>query len=271
MISKFSIGLSPGQWLAQELKRRTEKNPSYSLRAFARWLGIPSGRLSELLGGKRDIGPRLAARLSERLFPNPADRQWWANLVTEHQKERARLRKLSHFASLAAHTTDYTELSEDTLVAITDWYHYAILNLIRTDDFKPDASWIGARLNLRTSVVQTALKRLERLNLIKHENGTIVRTEAKLTTTQDVPSQAIREAHRQNLARASEALNHVPVDQRDITSICLTVSPDKLPQAKKLISNFRRNFAELMEAGKKSDVFQLSIAFFPLTRKVDEP
>ena len=58
-------------WLRQEFSARQAKNRRYSQRAFARHLEIPSGRLSELLSGKRRLTASLARRLGMKLAYPP--------------------------------------------------------------------------------------------------------------------------------------------------------------------------------------------------------
>ena len=45
------------EYLNQELARRAQRNPRYSLRAFARFLGTDFSAFSKMLRGKRPIGP----------------------------------------------------------------------------------------------------------------------------------------------------------------------------------------------------------------------
>src|SRR4051812_48965791 len=42
-------------FLYDEYRRRSAKNPAYSLRAFAKSVGLTSSELSKLLGGKRRL------------------------------------------------------------------------------------------------------------------------------------------------------------------------------------------------------------------------
>ena len=49
--------------LQDELVRRTQKNPGYSLRAFARMLGIQSGFLSKRVLGQRRGTPATVMRI----------------------------------------------------------------------------------------------------------------------------------------------------------------------------------------------------------------
>ncbi len=52
------------EFLLRAFDERKEKNPRYSLRAFARSLGVSSGQLSEILSGKRPLSHKLARRIS---------------------------------------------------------------------------------------------------------------------------------------------------------------------------------------------------------------
>ena len=55
------------RYLIDELARRRAKNRRYSLRAFARALGVDGGFLSRLLAGKALLAIEKADRLSRRL------------------------------------------------------------------------------------------------------------------------------------------------------------------------------------------------------------
>ena len=53
--------------LLDELTRRKNKNPSYSLRAYARDLGISSTSLSDVLSAKRNLSRKNALKVAEKL------------------------------------------------------------------------------------------------------------------------------------------------------------------------------------------------------------
>ena len=60
--------------LATELTRRQSRNPSYSLRSFAKALGISATALSEALNGKRCLRRDSAQKIADRLAIPPEDR-----------------------------------------------------------------------------------------------------------------------------------------------------------------------------------------------------
>jgi hypothetical protein len=59
--------------LGAELRRRRERNPRYSLRAFARALGTHHSTLSQILARRRRLTPRAVRRLGGRLGLAPAE------------------------------------------------------------------------------------------------------------------------------------------------------------------------------------------------------
>jgi uncharacterized protein (TIGR02147 family) len=110
-----------------------------------------------------------------------------------------------------------------------------------------------------------ALDRLERLKLIKYQNDRYIRTQNKVCTPSDIPNEAIKKYHRQNINRALEALDNINFDERDITSIIMPIEKAKLAEAKKMIRNFRREMSLFLEAkeGGGDQVYSLNIQLFP--------
>lgn len=72
ILTNMSID-DPIEFLKDQFLNRREKNPSYSLRAFASKLGIPAGRLSELFSRKRKLTYATAKKIAERLELNPIE------------------------------------------------------------------------------------------------------------------------------------------------------------------------------------------------------
>lgn len=65
---------------------RKDKNPRYSLRAFARSLGVSSGQLSEILSGKRPLSHKLARRIAIALALTEEESQKLIFLVSQQSQ-----------------------------------------------------------------------------------------------------------------------------------------------------------------------------------------
>lgn len=75
--------------LRQEMQKRLERNPSYSLRAFARDLGILPNRLISVLNRKYGISPKAALYLAEKLGFDQKQTELFCDLVRiEHARSR---------------------------------------------------------------------------------------------------------------------------------------------------------------------------------------
>ncbi len=115
-------------WLRREYAKRRTRNTGYSLRAFARDLQIPSGRLSEILSGRRTLTRKMANRFAQKVGLLPGDHEQLMQQIGRH-------------VSAPKPAADLHALREDEFFAIADWEHYAILGLMKTKSFKSGQSY----------------------------------------------------------------------------------------------------------------------------------
>ncbi len=267
MLSDYKIiweQTHPVDWLRIEYALRRSRNESYSLRAFARFLRVPSGPLSEIMAKKRTLSVPLGKKICDRLGYNPAEQQKFLGLVQKHRRGRVAAPEPDAPEDPAA----YRQLELDKFALMSDWYHFALLSLMETKDFSHDEKWIAARLGISTVEARGALECLSRLGMVQNIQGKWIGT-GEWSTPHNVPSLAGRRFEKQGLQKASEALEHVPVEQRDITSITMAIDPAKLPQAKELIRRFRREMAQFLEQGERKEVYKLNVQLFPLSKNVE--
>lgn len=244
--------------LQNELTRRLAKNPSYSLRAFAKSLGLSPSALSEIISGKRGISLKKGSDLLSRMeLPEQEEREFIDSIKSTKKSKTSK--KLDSLDS------DYKQLTLDSLKVVCDWYHFAILNLAKIKGAKSDFKWIASKLSISQIEAKLALERLSRLELIETKNGFLKRTEAQLKTTDGVPSKYIRKLQRDLLEKAIASLDQVEVERRDITSMVMAIDPKDMEKAKEDIKEFRRKFSNQFEAGLKKEVYSLTISLIPLS------
>lgn len=241
--------------LLQELTSRKHRNASYSLRAFARDLGVSPAALSQYLSRKRELSPKNRCSITVRMKLSPIEARAFAG----------KSRELSEIDAT------HEAMSEDQFRMIGDWMSIAILNLAKLKSNRAHAEWIAKRLNTTIEEAQTALDRLLRLQLIEVKNQKMTRTSRPLTTTSDVPSEAIKKLHLELLRKAERAVLDLTVDERDVTAIVMPTDPHKIAEAKKILKRTAHRIAKLVETDVTNDVFVLAMQFFPLTQKQMEP
>ena len=136
------------QYLQVEFIKRCKKNKNYSLRSFARQLDVDPSTLSKILKNKIHPGSRLIFRISKKLdIPEEEVTFFFQDLKKQQNNS-------------------YEKIALDTFAVISDWQHFAILELMKIEDFQPQAEWISHKLGLSLSETEKSIQRLFDLELI---------------------------------------------------------------------------------------------------------
>ena len=126
------------------------------------------------------------------------------------------------------------------------------------------------QLNLDVDIVEAALNRLEKFNLICRKNKIWTVCHDNTVVEGKIPSREIREYHSQILNKAADSIEDQPRLERDISSVTIAIDENDFLKVQKKIQEFRRSLAhELAKSSKKNRVYCLSLQFFPLTKKKD--
>lgn len=242
-------------FLEQELCRRNSLNPNYSLRAFARDLGVDSSFLSKLLNGKRAMTVRTILSLAPRLGMDDA-------LVKDYiQKANGRRRR---YLGRDSGEIEFEPLDNPKLAEVLEWYHLAILELVGVSDFEPQAAWIAERLSIPSEQAEKALKELtEQGVLVQGENG---KWKSELTKhslcSKKFPR--LQEVKKSFYEKAVSALNQGMGDHHALT---LSVSESRYQEALEKITRFSRELCHfLQEPEEKEKVFQILVSIFPISK-----
>lgn len=250
-----------GEWLFDKYESLRNRNQRYSLRAFAKKLDIPNSRLIQIIHHKRYVNDELAQQLINKLQPPMSEQQKLLELIKKEEHHR-KVRK--SFGPPPSFNTKLLQLDQFSL--ISDPIHYSLLALMETDTFQSNIQWISNKLNKDSDEIKTALDCLKRLGFIEIEPEIKLIDAKFVETPSDIPHQALRDHQSAKIKEALVALDELPVHIRDHTSITIPVNPEKLPEAKKIIKEFRRKMSQLLSSGQTSDVYHLCIQLFPTTR-----
>lgn len=240
------------EFIKAQLAERQARNPNFSMRAFARQLGMSPAQVSQLISGKRPLTQKAARKISEALDLSPVERLEFMRATLPDWIE-------------AAPKQEEQALSEDEFRAIADWHHFAILSLTKTAGAKPDPRWIGQRLGISVNEAREALDRLLRLGLVEVRPKFRQVTKA-LNVKSEAGSAAIRQYHKQNLKLAEEKIETVDMKFRDLQSITVATSPAKIAKVKALVDDFMSRLDGLMEVKNATQVYTVAVQVFPVTK-----
>jgi uncharacterized protein (TIGR02147 family) len=138
---------------------------------------------------------------------------------------------------------------------------------MRTKEFKSDSEWIAERLGLTQSRVRDVIQRLIEAGMVELSvDGALKRVHSNYRTTDDIADLSLRRSHSQSLELANRSLEQDAVSSRDHTWVMFAMDPKKISMAKEKIRRFQDELAELVETGDQTEVYRLSMHFFPLTK-----
>lgn len=256
-------------FLKDEMLRRQSHNPRYSLRAFARDLGLSASHLAEIFSGKHGLSTTSAKKLVESLKLSDQSSSYFLALVaSEHgtnelSKEKAR-KELSKINSKKQFSIDI-----DTFRFISDWYHLAILSLAELRNFKSCPKSIARRLGITVVEAEKAIERMIRCGLLAEVKNKYVPVK-KETVTSQINAQSIRNFHSQMIQKANDSIFDQPSSERDISARVMTISRSDVPRFRAMMREFRDNVAREAERnGEHDDVYALTMQFFSLSKLKD--
>lgn len=237
------------QIMNEAFESARSRNKSFSLRSFARVLGVSPGFLSEILRNKRDIRPERAVEVAERAkVPEQA------------------LRRLRVLALDEPGDDHHYVLTGKDVQLLTDPVYYRVLSAFEVLPRPCTQADILKLLGGDTVRLSGTVELLCRLELIEKDGDELFWLGRNVKTTEDVPSDQIRAFHRETIGEAIDSLA-LPVDEREITTVIFAGAEGLMPTAKKDIRKFRELLVESMEGKPTDRVYQLSIQLVPVSNR----
>jgi uncharacterized protein (TIGR02147 family) len=242
----------------------------FSFRYFARAAGYKSPSIFlELIKGKKNLSPKGILKIAQALKLNPEETVFFKNLVHMNQANTAEERiKYTKEVSRSKTYRKIHPLSDSQYRFFNHWYVTAVREVVNLPGFNEDPAWIAKRVipNIKPQQAAQALDDLLKLGLLKRDDeGRLKQVEAFISTPDEVSSAYVTKWHQEYLKRASESIESVPREKRDISAVYFTVDRRNLKQIKEMVQKFRKEvlaLAGLSEA--KNAVYQLNMQLFPI-------
>ncbi len=257
-------------YLRDVLLEKKRINPQYSLRSFARTLGIEPTFLSYILSGKRGISDRMIAQFIVKLGLDTQEAKIFELLVKFEKAEHHSIKEkiLAELKVADPLRSQHRDLSIENFSLISQWHHYVIFMLIDIDDFEWTLPNVANAVGIDRLEVKRALERLEALDLISFtEKERPVKLEERILATGNQTSTAIQKYHLQMLRKTEVAIENLPTKTRFNASEVLILSQDQVAEASDILEEcYRKIFALSKKKSKTKEVFQMGIHLFPLTQ-----
>lgn len=256
--------------LEKSFSLRKEKNLRYSLRAYAAYLGIHSSALSRILQGKQPLSKKNSVQIAKKLKLSHEEQRLFLQSVaqTAFIKDCAEMGQTLGLDSLTANPKP---VSNEVYATIASVSCIAITQLLHTKDFRYDVSWIAKRLGISVKETEKCLQALIESGVVIQEGDRLVHTDARHTAIDPASTSKIRQnMQKEIVALAGESIEKDPLPYRGHYGMTMAIDPKKIGEAKRMISEFIETLCDYLGAENPTEVYQLGVQLFPLSRTITE-
>lgn len=154
------------------------------------------------------------------------------------------------------------------------WYLVAILDLVTCADFNEDPCWIADRLSISEEQAAEGFALLLEKGLLEKRGQHFVKVDEKIRYPTTKSIEAIREYHKMMITKALQTMlletDDISFEKRLITSVSFALNQQKLKAGKERIMELIFEIADILSEGECTEVYQLNVQLYPLTRR-DQP
>lgn len=227
-----------------------------------------SGHFAQILGGRCNISPPVAARLAAYLRLKRREADYFENLVAYNQakthEEKNRLfARLMTFKNARAQV-----VGADRHAFYRKWYFSAVRELLDLKPFKGDHAALGRMLSpaLAPEECREALDLLLRLGfIVRRADGSLAKAEEVVTSGYTAESEDLRAYQLDVLDLTRGAVDRFPKEVRNFSTLTVTLSAEDYRLLIEELRAFRGRILETARQSRNPDrVYQCNFQFFPL-------
>lgn len=243
---------------------------AYSYRQFSRDLGLQATNFIHLvIQGKRNLSPVMAEKIASLLFETARERKYFLLMVERDQSKGAQKNDSEKKLSVLK-VTSKTKVDEARYQFFSNWYVPVIREMIELQNFVPHLNWISKKLLIPVAEakIREAISLLEKLGFIEVKGKKWSLKAGHLATEDEVSSDMVMNYHLQMIELSRLALCELPSENRDISALTMTLTPEQFKQLKKRIIEFRDEIQQELSdsTGAPTQVGQLNIQLFQVVK-----
>ena len=260
------------EWYEQGRKR----SRACSFRALARKGGFHSTNfLFMVMRGERNLSEESVGKVARAINLNRQEEEFFRCLVFFNQASTHE-EKDTHFRKLLQ-CKKYSQLKpieKKQYQYYSAWYHPVVRELVAARDFDGTPEWIAHRISppITPAQVVRSIELLQELGLIT-KNGSVRWTQSSpvISTGAELTSVVVHNYHKNVLSLSHQILDELVMPEREVSSLTLGVSREKVPALREKIRAFRRDVLEMVSGEKEpEEVVLLNLQFYPVTKVTNE-
>lgn len=259
------------EFLLAHYEHRRTLQKSFSYRFMASRLEVDAGQLAHILRGRLQLPQRALSAAIALCRLDERQGAYFEELVRltscKDEDERARITERLD----ALRETVVRQVPSTSAGFYAHWKHSVLRSLAGILPASGDGSSLGRHLLPMLSEQETS----ESIAFLEHA-GLLVRdewsrlapsSEAHLTPAANIPVETLRSWHEQVLKLASESLDRIPADRRDVSTLTVALSQKDLQTVREWIAEFRHGLQALASRSQRPDrVVEACVQMIPVSK-----
>ncbi len=259
------------KFLHDWFEEKKRENHLVSNRMIAKKVGYKSpGYLSSVIQGRNNMSLAMSLKFCAAMKLSKNECEYFQNMVLfcnapSHKEQMVYFDKMRSFKEAAVHI-----VSSDQYRFYEKWYHSAIRTLLDFYPFNDDYETIGKLLTptVLPEKVRASIQLLKELKLIKKNNdGYYSPTDVMISSGYEATDMAINTFLFNSLRLSESALGRFNRDERNFSSLNLSISKKGFEEIRQELREFRRKIMKITAYDKADRLYQFSFQLFPLSRQ----
>jgi uncharacterized protein (TIGR02147 family) len=263
------------KYLLDYYNEKKNSDKFFSYRYMSQHLGIDAGYLVKVLQGQKNITIDSASAFAALLKFNKKETKYFELMIC-FSKAKSNAEITSYFEKMLPFTEmKHTRIESDKYEFYRKWYHSAIREIIGFSGFRGDYRALAEMVlpPIKPLAAKKSVELLVRLGLIaRNETGAFTLTTRFITTGEEWRSIAVRKFQNDTIELAKQALDTVPKEDRDISTMTVSLSAASFEDIRERLKQFRRVVFEIAEKEERADgAYQLNLQLFPISKRPERP
>lgn len=275
MINIFNY-LDYRQYLTDFYKVKKNTRQGFSYQSFADKAGFKDKScIFSVLNGKRNLNAAGIVKLSAMLGHDTSEAGYFETLVQFNQaldmtEKKLFFEKLCRIKERGAKRISKVQLlRREQFEYYSQWYHIAIRSIIEMYGFKNNYKWLSKMVypSISEKKAKQSVLLLQKLGLIqKQRDGSFTVPDKIISTGKDVLSFAVQSYHIACADLAKRAIQRIPSDKRNMTSLTMGISKAAYDQICEELQAFQSRAIAIAENDQDADsVYQFNFHLFPIS------
>lgn len=254
-------------YLKDAYEERKSESSFYSYRMMAEAFGLFPSNIFRILHGEGHLPARCQSRALEFLGLSGRSAEYYLLLISYARERSAKAKGEILEKAMTLRDVARRHLEDKELEYFAGWWTSVLRALLEITDGRAIPAELSKCLIPQVSddKVAASLALLTELGLVKKaSSGRLLPTQAHLTAGGPAKAKAVRAFQKQILSLSSEALERFKPDDRDISTLTLSMDEKAFREIRELVRECRRQIQKRIEECHDSDrVLHLTIALFP--------